>query len=74
MNLTDKQKNNIAKLPIDTQIEILHEIAENLGIVSVSEYCKIMGMKKRNCYYKLSENKIKNIDFCDTTFLIINEK
>jgi len=73
-NLTDKQISNIHSLDADTAIEIMHECAERLGVVTVDEYCKIMGEKRRTVYDKLKNNKLKKIEIACRIFVIINEE
>jgi len=70
--LTDSQKQNLSNLDSDTLLEIMHECAEALGLVSVDEYCKILGMKKRTIYKHLNENKIKCFEISNHKFPIIN--
>ena len=73
MKLTDNQKANINDIDSELALDILHECAERLGLVSVSEYCKIMGCKKRTVYLQIEQNKIKSIDFCGNKLIIINK-
>lgn len=70
--LTEKKIENLSKLDSDTLIQIMHECAEVLGLVSVDEYCKIMCMKRRNVYYKIQEKTIKSITISGHIFPIIN--
>jgi len=37
--LTEEQINNLHKLDYQTQLEILHECAEALGMIDIDEYC-----------------------------------
>jgi hypothetical protein len=48
--LTDKQINNIHALDRQTQLQIMHECAEALGLVSIPEFCKAMAVKRRTAY------------------------
>lgn len=73
MPLTIQQKQNISRLDADTAIEIMHECAERLGAVSVEEYCKIMGKRKRAVYYAIENKKIKCVSFADRDFPCIND-
>jgi DNA invertase Pin-like site-specific DNA recombinase len=70
--LTEKQRNNINKLDSETVIEILNECIERLGIVSIKEYIKITGEKKRTVYWKIKNNKIRYIEIDNNKFIIIN--
>lgn len=72
MTLTEQQKQNIHSLDTDTILEIMHECAERLGIVSVDEYCKIMGHKRRTVYKKIKDGKIKSITIAGHIFPVIN--
>ena len=70
--LTEEQKINLAKLDTETLIEIMHECAETLGLVSIDEYCKILCMKRRNVYYQVKSGKIKSVNIANHLFPIIN--
>ncbi len=70
--LTEQQRNNINKLDSETVIEILNECIERLGIVSIKEYIKITGEKKRTVYWKIKNNKIGYIEIDNNKFIIIN--
>lgn len=72
MKLTENQKANINNIDSELALDILHECAERLGIVSVSQYCEIMGCKKRTVYIQIEQNKIKSIDFCGNKLIVIN--
>jgi len=73
MPLTTDQIRNLHKLDTDTQIEIMHECAENLGVVSVEEYCLVMCKKKRAIYYAIGKGKIKHVIIGGCKFLCIND-
>ena len=62
MSLTAKQIGNIHHLDCDTLIEIMHECAEALGVVSVDEFSKLMNIPRRTVYAKIKDNKIKYVD------------
>lgn len=72
--LTYKQISNIHSLDADTAIEIMHECAERLGVVTVDDYCKIMGEKRRTVYDKLKNNKIMKLEIAGHIFAIINDE
>jgi len=72
MKLTDKQIADIHKLDTNTVIEIIHECAERLGVVSVDEYCQITGEKKRTAYQKIKDGKIKSLTISGKIFPVIN--
>jgi hypothetical protein len=70
--LTPEQKRNIRNLDTETKIEILHECAEALGLVDIDEYCHVMGMKRRNAYYKIENKNIKSITIGRHVFPMVN--
>lgn len=70
--LSEQQRNNINKLDSETVIEILNECIERLGIVSIKEYIKITGEKKRTVYWKIKNNKIRYVEIDNNKFIIIN--
>ena len=72
MKLTDKEITAINKLDTQKCIEILHECAERLGLVTVEEYSKIMSSNKRTVYDHIKKGKLKNIQFCQQLLIIIN--
>ena len=72
MRLTEKQKANINNMDAELALDTLHECAERLGLVSVKEYCDIMGVKRRTVYSHIEQNKIESIDFCGSKLIIIN--
>ena len=72
--LTEIQIANLHKLDSETQITILHECAEALGLVSIDDYCEIMAMKKRNVYYQVKSGKIKAFNIGKHIFPLINIK
>lgn len=74
MKLTDKEKAEIHQLDTDRCIELLHECAERLGLVSVGEYCEIMHMNRRTVYDHIDKGKIKCVDFCGSKLIVINDK
>ena len=72
MKLTNKQIAGIHSLDTDTVIEIMHECAEKLGLVSVDEYCQITGEKRRTVYQKIAEGKIKALRISKHLYTILN--
>ena len=74
MKLTDKEISTIHHLDAEKCIEMLHECAERLGLVSVGEYCEIMHMNRRTVYDHIDKGKIKYIDFCGSKLIVINDK
>lgn len=73
MSLTIFQIQNIHKLDTDTAIELMHECAERLGVVSVNEYCLILGKKKRSVYYGMKRQSIKFVTIVDRDYPCIND-
>lgn len=74
MALTDKQISAIHKLDAQTALETMHECAERLGLVSVSEYSHIIGENKRTVYQYAKDNKIMKLELSGHIFLAINNK
>jgi hypothetical protein len=72
MSLTEEQRNNIYHLDSETQIEILHECVEALGIVDVPTYEKVMNERRRTIYDKIDKGKIKTLDIGIHKFPMIN--
>lgn len=75
MPLTDKQIAAIHKLDAQTALQTMHECAERLGLVTVDEYCVIMGGKKKRTVYKLvKDDKLMKFELSGHIFLAINDK
>lgn len=72
MKLTDKERTAIQKLDTEKCIDLLHECAERLGLVSVNEFHEITKMNKRTIYDHIENEKIKSIEFCESKLIIIN--
>lgn len=70
--ITEQQIDNISKLPPEDQFTILQICAEELAIVSVDEYCKIMAEKKRNVYYKIKQGTIKSLEISGKRYPVVN--
>ena len=70
--ISQQKLNNIHKLNPDEILQIMHECAEALGVVSTIEYCKIMGSGKRAVYQKIKENKIITFTISGKKFPCIN--
>lgn len=71
--LTPAQIANIHKFDSKTLLQIMHECAEALGLVSVDEYCDIMGTNKRTTYQHIKDGKLKYFEISNHKYLIINE-
>lgn len=74
MALTATQISNLAKLTSADQIEILHNCVENLGLETVSDYAKIMCIKRREAYRHVKSGKVKSIIISGVIFVVINDK
>lgn len=74
MALTDKQIAAIHKLDAQTALETMHECAERLGLVTVEEYCKIVGEGKRATYQAAKDNQKMKFELSGHIFLAINDK
>jgi predicted DNA-binding transcriptional regulator AlpA len=72
MALTEKQKNNIYHLDSKTQLEIMHECAEALGLVDISEYRYATGEKRRTIYDKMNSGKINTFNIGIHKFPLLN--
>jgi hypothetical protein len=74
MPLTSDQITDIHKLDAATALEVLHECAERLGLVSVENYAKIIGGNKRTIYQAAKDNQIMKFELEGHIFLVINDK
>ena len=72
MKLTQKQKDNIRDLDCEIIEEIMHECAENLGLVTVAQYNDLFKVPKRTIYDQIKANKIKSLTLCGIVLIIIN--
>jgi len=71
--VTEKQKNNLHRLSSDDLIDIMHECAEALGVVSVTEYCELMLMDRYCLNRQIRSGKIKHVNIGGKKFPLINE-
>ena len=71
--LTDIQIENINKLDAETCLQIMHECAERLGVVSVEEYEQVMHMPRRTIYAKMDKTQIPYFEISGHKFPIINK-
>jgi len=61
--LTDKQIQAIHHvLSNEEKLQTMHECAEALGLVYITEYCKIMCIAKRTYYDHVKQGKIKTFN------------
>lgn len=74
MKLTQSEITAIDKCDAEKCIDILHECAERLGLMTVREYVEISGMKRRTVYDHIENGKITAIDFCESKLIILNDK
>lgn len=72
MQLTNKQIEAIRDMSAEMAMAVMHECAERLGLVSVSEYCKLLGLKKRTIYKAIEEKKLPCFELAGHIFLSIN--
>ena len=72
--LTKEQIRNIHKLDADTCIEIMHECAERLGVVTVDDYVKILAVKRRTAYSNIERGAVKYVVIAGKKFPCINDK
>jgi hypothetical protein len=71
--ITEQQKNNIHKLSVDDCLEIMHECAERVGLVSIEKYQEVMQIPRRTIYFYMDNNKLKYFKIDKHKFPIINE-
>ena len=71
--ITNEQRNNIHKLSTEDLIEILHECAEALGVVSVEDYMNINCRKRRTVFQNIKDNKIKVVNIAGRKFPVVND-
>lgn len=62
MALTDKQLQNLRRLPIEDKVQILHTIADEF--MTVDEFREVSGMAKRTIYDKFGTETVKGLEFC----------
>ena len=76
MSLTEKQKSNIQKLSVEDCIESLDLHKKRLGLVSQSEYKKIMCWNKsrEQLVNDIKSRKIKSWKIDRIRYLIINDR
>ena len=72
--LTKQQIHNIQNLDADTLIEIMHECAERLGVVTVDDYVKILGAKRRTTYANLERGALKHVVIAGKKFPCVNDE
>lgn len=72
--LTKEQRANIHKLDANTCIEIMHECAERLGVVTVDDYADILCVNRRTTYANLERGSIKYVVIGGKKFPCINGK
>lgn len=68
--LNDLQKANINRLPAQMCVDIMHECAERLGLVSMET--EITGEKRRTVYDRMNSGKILNLEIGRHKFPCIN--
>ena len=52
----------------------MHECAERLGVVTVDDYVKVLGVKRRTTYASLERGAVKHVVIAGKKFPCINEK
>jgi len=72
--LTNTQISNLHKLPPNDLLQIMHECAEALGLVSVEDYNKLLGMPKRTIYSYIEQNKLLYFKLSSHFYIAINDK
>ena len=56
----------------ELRLLLLREFADDLGVVSISDYCEILGVKKRTIQYQIQNNKIDYLNIGGFRFPFIN--
>ena len=62
MTLTELQKENIRRLPVEVKAEIMHECADEF--MTAEEYAEATNMPKRTIYAKFGTPEVKGFEFC----------
>ena len=70
---TEKIKQAITLLDATSCIEVLHECAERLGLVSVDEAVEILCVPKRTLYQRVKDGKMLTIEMGNKIFVCIND-
>ena len=65
-------KQTINQLDAFSCIEILHECAERLGMVSVEQATEILCIKKRTLYEQIKRRKVVSLDIDGKIYVCIN--
>lgn len=74
MALTDKQIKSIHNLDAQAALEVMHECAERLGLVSVIEFEAITGVKRRTTYQAIADKKKMHFELSGHVFPAINDE
>jgi hypothetical protein len=70
--LTEKNIQAIDRMSKEDKLELLHICAEDLGLVSVKEFCFATGMARRTVYDHINLGKIKEFKISEHKFVLIN--
>lgn len=70
--LTDFEKSELYQKDAQTCMEIMHICADNLGAMSMDNYCKATCKSKRTIYDQISRNKITVFRIDNHVFPCIN--
>lgn len=71
--LTDKQKANINRLDAQTCMDIMHECANRLGLLSIEDAQEALGLKKRAIYNQMKEGKINKFQIGKHVYPCVNK-
>lgn len=73
--LTEQKIKEIHQLSIDDAVQLLQELVERIGVVSQSDYVKIMDFKQSRTELnrKMDSKIIKNVKIGGIRFPIIND-
>lgn len=72
MAITEIQLQNIRNLNSEDSAILLHECAENLGLITVGSYHDLTKTPKRTIYEYIKIGKIKSLKIDNVIFIIMN--
>lgn len=70
--ITDNQLKNLRNLSIQDKILLFYELIEDLGVVTVATYSKIMCENKRTVYRKAAKGELTSKDIDGIIYILIN--
>lgn len=73
--ITEKQEAAICKLSIDDKVAIMTILIDDLGIMSMKEYCQVNCLnksEKRNVYRLIKAGKLKTLPLMRSVLIVNN--